>query len=1007
MKRIIWLPLAILAATVVSSCQEEMDFSSTGNACLLTATIDPDAPVRTSLSPSSEGVYKVLWTAEDRIGVYADNATEPALFRLVSGEGAETAEFSGPIQGTRYQAVYPWSIAGKVEDESISIVLPEEQDYSTGTFAPGSFPMIASGTADRLSFKNLCSVLQVSITGHQSVTALEFLPKDPTVIVSGPAKATLVDGIPQLTLSSEGNRRVILNVGNVLLNEDVATAFYLVLPPRTYQGGFTVRIHTSGGSMDKVYGEDFTMERSRLHQATPFVLKQDQGVEPSLQMDGNGTIEDPFLVRSLSDLLLMQAAVNTAGGTLKTSGGTSVTARSAAYRLTSDIDLAPVCGASSGKSWRPVGETRETSFIGVFDGDGHSISNLYIQGENDYQGLFGIGYENRNRMGKITGLSVSGQVHGASYVGMIVGHGGEVSSCSSDGEVVSDNDSAGGIAGIVYTIDHCTNRASVRKTRGMVHSVGGIAGTVSGKCHDCRNEGAVTSVEGYEIGGIVGYNQGQSVFNCSNTGIITGGQQCGGIAGISTGILENCLNEGDVSSGYGYCGGIAGVLDFGASLRNCVNIAQVTEESYGTGNGGICGYARGNSSIEYAYHPGNNPLVASFQDSSATASHFFTFSRWDGNDSGCVLYTTEDGFPCLALIDALNAWASESRTGEKPLCGWEYDTESGTGRLTGLPATNPAGNNFLVTVPASLESGPEESTLEIRVASRGGFNVTSTPDWVKPGEKSPMEGVPDNWMQTFTVNANPGARRSGEIIFTGGMGKNVSVSVTQYGTDEFDWSQSFYHRSLFFVYTCAPDSFFDPGTYENAAAMAEESFPDRILHAALFRDGVLASPQSIQMFDKNGIFGWPALLLDGYIRLQNGYDEIAYEDMVNAYRQNETRESVSTATIRPDLSGRKLTMEIQGYFKKAGPYKIHVMLLEDGLVEYGRTNNHIVRSVLSDETGDPFTIDQDRTEKHFTFSTDIPAKYNLDKMSVLVYFDVPITGSTYRVDNAFKIPVKE
>ena len=83
------------------------------------------------------------------------------------------------------------------------------------------------------------------------------------------------------------------------------------------------------------------------------------------------------------------------------------------------------------------------------------------------------------------------------------------------------------------------------------------------------------------------------------------------------------------------------------------------------------------------------------------------------------------------------------------------------------------------------------------------------------------------------------------------------------------------------------------------------------------------------------------------------------------------------------------------------------MLLEDGLVEYGRTNNHIVRSVLSDETGDPFTIDQDRTEKHFTFSTDIPAKYNLDKMSVLVYFDVPITASTYRVDNAFKIPVKE
>ena len=517
----------------------------------------------------------------------------------------------------------------------------------------------------------------------------------------------------------------------------------------------------------------------------------------------------------------------------------------------------------------------------------------------------------------------------------------------------------------------------------------------------------MTSVEGYESGGVVGYNQGSSVFNCSNAGVVTGGQQCGGIVGIAAGMLENCLNEGEVSSGYGYCGGIAGVLDYGASLRNCVNIAQVTEKDYGTDNGGICGYARENTSIEYAYHPGDKPPVAGFQKSTLSTSHIFTFSRWDGNDSDAVLYTTEDGFPCLALIDALNAWASENRTDEKNLCGWEYDTESGAGRLSGLPAMNPAGDDFLISVPASLESGSKECTLGIRVASRGGFNVTSAPDWIKPGEKSPIEGVANNWMQTFTVDANPGERRSGEIIFTGGMGRNMSVSITQYGKDEFDWSQSFYHRSLFFVYTCAPDSFFDPGTYENAAAMAEESFPDRILHAALFRNGVLASPQSIQMFDKNGITGWPALFLDGYIRLHNGYDEIAGEDIISAYRQNESQESVSTATIRPNLSNRRLTLDIQGYFKKAGPYKIHVMLLEDGLVEYGRTNNHIVRSVLSDETGDPFTIAQDRTEKRFTFSADIPATYNLDKMSVLVHFDVPFTSSTYRVDNAFKIPVKD
>ena len=52
------------------------------------------------------------------------------------------------------------------------------------------------------------------------------------------------------------------------------------------------------------------------------------------------------------------------------------------FRLTEDIDL-------SGHSWEPIGNSAQ-SFLGVFDGNGHTISGLYIDApDEDNQGLFG------------------------------------------------------------------------------------------------------------------------------------------------------------------------------------------------------------------------------------------------------------------------------------------------------------------------------------------------------------------------------------------------------------------------------------------------------------------------------------------------------------------------------------------------------------------------------------------------------------------------------------------
>lgn len=57
-----------------------------------------------------------------------------------------------------------------------------------------------------------------------------------------------------------------------------------------------------------------------------------------------------------------------------------------------------------------------TPFNGVFDGNGHMISGLYIDSDSDYQGLFG-----RIDGGVVQDLTVDGTVKGDEYIGGIVG----------------------------------------------------------------------------------------------------------------------------------------------------------------------------------------------------------------------------------------------------------------------------------------------------------------------------------------------------------------------------------------------------------------------------------------------------------------------------------------------------------------------------------------------------------------------------------------------------------
>lgn len=255
--------------------------------------------------------------------------------------------------------------------------------------------------------------------------------------------------------------------------------------------------------------------------------------------------------------------------------------------LTADIDLGY-------RPWTPIGcyvdWQNNHPYRGVFDGQGHTVSGLYVTAlSNGYAGLFGY----TSGSTTIKNLTVEGEIRledvstTAKHIGGIVGEANaKLERCVSRVRI-----SAAGFG----TRDTC--------------AVGGIAGKLSGAMTDCRFEGSIdiTCKRGGAyisggVGGLAGNGAGGALTRCVNTGAVTvdKGTGVGGIAGITSRevTFTQCANTGHISndttavlsSGEKPKGGTGGILGVGKSGNVSISLCYNTGTVSGTTIvGGILG----------------------------------------------------------------------------------------------------------------------------------------------------------------------------------------------------------------------------------------------------------------------------------------------------------------------------------------------------------------------------------------------------------------------------------
>ena len=290
-------------------------------------------------------------------------------------------------------------------------------------------------------------------------------------------------------------------------------------------------------------------------------------------MTGKGTEAEPFELKTADHLAWFRDYVN---------GGNTIACAKIADDV-KEIDMSTVCHKANTAtnteelSWIPIGTSYTNRYQGTFDGNGKTISNLYIiNAASDYVGFFG--YAEKGSIKNITFDNAKVKTTADDYrTGILVGVAG---SCIENIKILAN----------------CSVEGK--------NYVGGIAGMASGDIGNCENHAMVNGAK--SVGGIVGgYREfGKSIISCANYGVVTGtGNSVGGIAGnFGSGTIQNCANYGDIT-GADIVGNLIGDGDI-CNLNNVLGTGNVTATS--ADRAGL--------------------LVGRIQDSSSTASGILAYN---------------------------------------------------------------------------------------------------------------------------------------------------------------------------------------------------------------------------------------------------------------------------------------------------------------------------------------------------------------------------------------------
>ena len=385
------------------------------------------------------------------------------------------------------------------------------------------------------------------------------------------------DDIPLIGEQSESGLHSLVNQDEQTLNDkdlilndgEESDSSYIInnettselLKPTTEDYSIILENNTNENMLNSII--DFTEDKKTTKSTIPNIVNYADSFA-----GGNGTEESPYQISNALELARLAYLVNEEG----------LDTTEMYFELIDNIDLDnfDMDNDDTNGNWIPIGlrisDSIEYPFKGNFDGNNYTISNLKINNDFLFNGLFGIA---SNASFINLNLDII-NINGKGYVGSLIGQATdsvEIENINiSNLNMINEGSYTGGLVGFIY------------KGNANISSI---------------NINADINGMGIDTGGLIGFVVTEDKINIDSVffnGDINAGKTAGGLISSlqSTTAICNIFNskvKSNISSteksNYGYLGGIVG---FNLSELNISNTNYEGRlESKGNSTGGILG----------------------------------------------------------------------------------------------------------------------------------------------------------------------------------------------------------------------------------------------------------------------------------------------------------------------------------------------------------------------------------------------------------------------------------